>query len=225
MNRLQLCQRLRQEVRISGSGPTTTLGQAGEYKKIVDWIDAAYEDIQNLHSTWMFLQFPYSFNTIVGKKDYTPTEAGLTALAFWKVQRESDVRCYYAVGDEQILDYHPWDEFREVYLIGSSRATTGRPGKFTIQPNNTMSFDVIPDRIYAINGEYFKKPVSMAADADEPLFPSQYHMAIVYRAMMFYGADYAANEKYTHGQNEYKKILRKLEQSQLPKYSWGGPLV
>jgi len=225
MNRLQLCQRFRQEVRISGTGPITTLGQSGEYKKVVDWIDTAYEDILNLHVDWGFLVTLFSFQTVVGKRDYTPTEAGVPLLGEWKYQNYGDIRCYLIASDEQRLEYLKWDDFKDVYLIGPSRVTTGRPGVFSIEPDKTMNFDLVPDVIYTINGEYYKKPIAMTTDTDEPLFPSQYHMVIVYRAMMFYGADYAAAEKHSHGQNEYRKILRKLEQLYLPTYGWGAPLV
>ena len=225
MNYLQLCQRLRQECRISGTGPTTTVSQTGEYEKVVDWIDTAYEDIQNLHANWRFLQTPFSFVMTIGTRDYTPAEASITDLSKWKFEEYGDIRCYLTATDEQRLEYLPWDDFRDIYLIGSSRTTTGRPGVFSIEPDDTITFDVLPDAAYTAVGEYFKTPDVLSGDADEPVFPSNYHMAIVYRAMMFFGADYAADEKYTHGYNEYRKILRKLEHNQLHHFTFGNPLV
>jgi hypothetical protein len=225
MNKLQLCQRLRQEARIAGTGPTSVLAQTGEYKKIVDWIDSAYEDIQNLHTGWKFLQYPFSFTVTIGKRDYTPTEALLTQLQTWKYHAYGDIRCYLIASDEQRLEFVPWDDFRGTYLIGASRTATGRPGFFSVEPDNTINFDVLPDAAYTIVGEYFKKPQTMDADTSEPLFRSNFHMAIVWRALMFYGADYAAEEKYTHGYNEYRKVIKKLEQDQLNRLVWGGPLV
>lgn len=225
MNHLQLCQRLRQEARISGTGPTTTVSQSGEYLKIVDWIAAAYEDIQNQHETWRFLQQPFSFTTTIGTRDYTPAEAGITDLRRWKHSSYGDIRCYLTAGDEQRLYYLPWDQFRDIYLIGTNRTQSGRPGHFSIEPDDTINFDYLPDQEYTIVGEYYQKPDVLSGDSDEPLFPSNFHLAIVYRALMFFGADYAAQEKYTHGQNEYRKILRKMEQTQLPLMRWGAPLA
>jgi hypothetical protein len=225
MNYLQLCQRLRQEARISGTGPTTTVSQTGEYLKVVDWIDTAYEDIQNLHETWKFLQKPFSFTTTVGKRDYTPTEAGYASLRRWKHSSHGDIRCYLTAGDEQRLAYLPWDTFRDIYLIGNSRTQTGRPGVFSIEPDDTINFDYLPDQVYTVVGEYYQNPDILSGDTDTPLFPVNFHMVIVYRALMYYGADYAAEEKYTHGQNEYKRLLRRMEQTQLPTLSWGSPLA
>lgn len=225
MNYLQLCQRLRQDCRISGSGPTTVVSQTGEYGKVVDWIDTAYEDIQNLHANWRFLQQDFDFTLTIGTREYSPADAGITDLSRWKTEEYGDVRCYLTAADEQRLFYLPWGEFRDLYLIGNSRTTSGRPSHFSIKPDNKICFDVLPDAAYTVLGEYFQTPDTMTADADEPLFPSNYHMVLVYRAMMFYGADYAADEKYTHGNNEYRKILRKLEHNQLHHFTWGEPLA
>jgi hypothetical protein len=225
MTYLELCQRLRQEARISGTGPTTTVSQSGEYKKVVDWIAAAYEDIQNQHEEWRFLQQPFSFTVTIGTRDYTPAEAGITDLRRWKHSSHGDIRCYLTAGDEQRLVYIPWNQFRDIYLIGTNRTTTGRPGVFSIEPDDTIAFDYLPDQEYTIVGEYYQQPDVMSGDTDEPIFPSNFHLAIVYRALMFFGVDYAADEKYAHGQNEYKKILRKLEQTQLPRLTWGAPLA
>jgi hypothetical protein len=216
---------LRQECRISGTGPTTVVSQTGEYKKVVDWIDAAYQDIQNIHANWRFLQSTFSFTMTIGTRDYTPAEAGISDLSKWKFEEYGDIRCYLIASDEQRLEYMTWDDFRDHYLIGTSRTTSGRPSVFTIEPDDTIDFDVLPDAAYTCVGEYFKTPDVLSGDTDIPLFPSQYHLAIVYRAMMFYGADYAADEKYTHGYNEYRKIMRTLEHNQLHHFNWGAPLA
>ncbi len=42
MNFLSLCQRLRSEARIPGTGPSSVTGQTGELAKIVEWITTAY---------------------------------------------------------------------------------------------------------------------------------------------------------------------------------------
>lgn len=225
MNYLQLCQRLRQECRISGTGPAAVTSQTGEYKKVVDWIDTAYQDIQNLHASWRFLQKPFSFTMTIGKRDYTPAEAGITDLAKWKFEEYGDFRAYLTAGDEQRLEYLPWDDFRDMYLIGTNRTATGRPGVFTVEPDETIDFDYVPDAAYTCVGQYFQTPDVMTANDSEPVFPAQYHMAIVYRGLMFYGADYAADERYSHGFNEYRKIIRKLEQNQLQHFVYGRPLA
>jgi len=222
MTFLQLCQRLRAEAGISGSGPSTVIGQTGELGRIVSWILSAYEEIQNLHSTWRFLQTDFSFSTTDTVQNYTKSDLSLTDLGSWKTD---DVRIYSAVTDETYLTYFPWNKFKELYLYGSQRTQTERPTIFSIKYDDSISLWAIPDDTYTVNGEYFKTAQTMTVDADEPLIPSAYQLAIVWKGLMLYGAYNSVPDAYSHGQNEFRGILRKLEFSQLDRMTWGDPLV
>lgn len=225
MNFLEICQRTRLEADITGSGPASVVGQSGELEKVVEWVLTAYDDIQNLYSTWRFLRTDFTFPTIVDTQNYTPDAVDLADLATWKAEKDDDLTIYSAVADEQHLAIYPWNDFRSVYMFGTNRTQTERPTVATIKPDNSMSLWPIPNAIFTVTGEYYKKAQTLSANTDIPIIPSQFHMAIVWRAVMFYGADYAAIEKYDHGQNEYKAILRKMELNQLPKLSYGAPLA
>lgn len=225
MTFLEMCRRLRLEAGISGAGPTSVTGQTGDYEKVVEWVKSAYQDIQNTHDRWLFLQGGFSFNTVAGTQEYTATAAGITDLATWKFQQDGDMRAYSSYGDEQWLEYMPWADFRANYLYGSSRETTGKPTTFTVKPNNALVFYPIPHDAYTIDGEYWKVPDTLSANSDTPIFPARFHMAIVWRALVFYGAKVAAEEAYQHGAKEYDKLMDALERDQLPKIIWGNPLA
>ena len=224
---LELSQRLRLEAGISGTGPTTVVSQAGEYEKVVKWVATANEDIQNLHTNWKFLQTSFDFDTIATTQNYTLAAVSLTDLATWKIDTPDSLTIYSSVADESYLTYMPWDDFRALYLFGSARSDTDRPTIVTIKPDNSLSFYPIPNAAFTVTGEYFKRAqvLDTTDDDEEPSFPSQYHMAVVWRALVHYGAFAAADEKYAHGQNEYKRLLRGLEGNQLPKITWGEPLA
>lgn len=225
MTFLEMCQRLRLEAGIPGSGPASVIGQTGQLEKVVEWILSAYENIQNVYTTWNFLRNDFTFPTIANIQNYTPTAVDLTELATWKAKENNDLTIYSSVSDEQYLTVVPWDEFKAVYMFGTSRTQTGRPTVAAIKPDNSMSLWPIPDAVFTVTGEYYKKAQTLSVNTDTPIIPSQFHMAIVWRALMYYGADYAAEEKYSHGQNEYKNLLRKLEKNQLPKFLYGEPLA
>lgn len=227
MNYLQLCQRLRSEAGVSGSGPSGVTGQTGFHLKLVEWVASAYQDIQNQHDNWLFLQEDFSFSTTIGTRAYTPLDAGISDLERWKRNEYGDMRCYSSVGvqDEQSLDYIPWENYKPIYLFGTNRTASGRPTYFSVKPNKTLDLHHVPDQIYTINGEYFQTPDIMSGNLDEPVFPSNFHMIIVWRALMMYGAYDAADEKYVQGKNEYRKLLKKIEADQLPEYSFGAPLA
>lgn len=223
--KLELAKDLRREAGISGTGPTTTANQTGEMQRVVEWIDSAYEAVQNLHSTWDFLKTEFSFQTISGTANYSKTGVSLTELGSWKTD---SLRCYLTatgVSDEQELDYVPWDEFRYHYGRGTQSTLTGRPSVFTVKPDSSLHFWPIPSAIYTITGEYFKRAQTMSADADEPIIPQQFHSIIVWKGLMYYGAYTGADEKYTHGQNEYRMVLGKLVKNQLPRITYGAPLA
>jgi len=206
---------------LSGTGPASVISQTGESKKIVEWVQAADEDIQNMYPDWEFLRDDFSFSTIAAQQSYTPTQAGESTLANWKVNERGDVRIYSSVLDESYLVYMPWQEFKSTYLFGSSRSQTGRPTVFSIKPNNSIIFHPIPNAVFNCNGEFYGKAVTMATNTADPQFPSQFHMILVWRALTLYGAYDAADERYTHGQNEYLRILTALKRDQMPQITWG----
>ena len=224
MNFLQLAQRLHTESGVQGATHTTVVGQTGMLLKLLNWISTANDDIQNLHPTgWKFLQKAFSFVTTATEQNYTYAEAGITYMGEWKTD---DVRVYSAAADECELIYEPWDTFRLVYKMGTNRAQTNRPTVFSIMYDMSMELWPIPNDTFTINGEYWMAANTMVvADASAPLFPSQYHMVIVWRALMYYAASVGANELYAHGYNEYSKILRRLEANQLPMMVYGRPLA
>jgi len=227
MNFLQLSQRLRQEAGLSGSGPITTIDQTGISKQVIDWINTAYIDVLSQHTNWLFMQDNFSFETIASQRKYSITETGVTDLGQWIVNNGS-FRIYLTsagVSTEQYLCPMLWNDYRQCYLFGSTRTAEGLPSYFSIRPDQSLDFYLVPDAIYTVVGEYFKAPTELVANLDEPIFPSQFHLMIVWRALMLYAAFDAANEKYIHGKNEYKKLLLRLEIDQLPQMTFGAPLV
>lgn len=223
--RLELAVKLREEADIAGTGPTSTLNQTGEYKMLIGWLDDAYERIQSEHVNWEFLWAAYTFDVSSGTASYTPTAASITDHGSWIVD---DVRCYLTAtgySDEQEIYYVRWDDFKRTYLFGSQREETGRPIHFTVKPDDSMVFYPIPDDTYTIVGERYKAPVEFSADADEPVFPDKFHNILVWGALFFYGANYVEPDRYTHGENQYKKMKALMEIEQLPGPEWGPTLA
>ena len=81
MNFLELAQRLHTEAALAGTAPAAVTGQTGMNLKLVNWINTAYENIQELHDTWFFRRADFSFSTIAGTANYTPAAAGIDDLA------------------------------------------------------------------------------------------------------------------------------------------------
>jgi hypothetical protein len=214
VNRLQICQRIRLEAALAGSGPSSTLNQTGELGEVVKWSDTAYEDIQNLHTDWEFLRNDFSFDTISGTADYTKAAIQLTAVKTWKLD---SCRVYLdSTTDEQWLCHIPWNIYRDTRLLGSNRNVTGRPIEFSVKPNKSLSIWPVPDDVYTITGECYYTARTMTADLNEPIFPADFHVAIVWRALMFYARFMEDPNLLGYAEREYKQVLFALENDQLP---------
>lgn len=222
---LQLCQSLAKEAGVSSTGPTTSVSQSGEMLRMVNWIQTAYEELQGNHPNWDFLRNDLSFNLIAGTATYTPTAAGLSELMTWKTDSLRAYLTATGVNDELCLTYMPWDVFRDVRLIGANRTASGRPMEFTVQPNNSITFWPNPSAVYTVVGEYWKRPQTMSLDADEPLMPRQFHMILVWQALMYFAPYEADPTTYANGERQYKKLISKLELDQLPELSMSGALA
>lgn len=221
MTFLQICQRIRQEAAISGSGtPSTVVSQTDEMGKIVDWASSSYQDIQGLHTTWDFLRFDFSFSTIAGTNTYLPSAVSMTELATW---RKESIRLYSSLADEVALVPMDWETMRDYRLKGV--VATGRPAEFSVSPAKALVLWSTPDAIYTVTGEYFKRPQVMSANADEPLIPVQHQIAIVWKAVQYYAADQGAPELYAHAEREYRRSLNRLEQDCLPRMMLAGSLA
>lgn len=230
MTFLELVQRLHSETARQGVAPSTVISQSGMNARLVNWIQTAYEDVQSEHETWFFRREPFTFPTIILTQNYSKSSIPLPNLAAFRVNpdpnRLSGI-CMYAsadANDETDLSYVPWDRYRETYQFGSFRNQIERPTVCTLQPDTSLEIWPSPDAVYTVSGEYYLNTQVMVANDDEPIFPD-YHMIIVWKALMYYGAFEGAPEVYAHGQNQYDLLLSKLEITQLPKMSYGPSLA
>ena len=225
MNLLQLVNQARVECGVSGPALTTAVGQTGESGRMVAWVVQAWTDIQTSKEDWLFMRESFDFNTTANVWEYSPTDAGLTDFGNWKrdsFRCASDLTLFR---DEQLLNYMEWTTFRNLYRYANMRNTTARPVVVSIMPNKDLAFGSTPDGIYVIDGEYYTQPVTLAADADTPLLPTRFHMAIVYRSMMYYAGYEAAPEVMARGDFEYRRLYSRMEIDQLPTLISGPPLA
>jgi hypothetical protein len=104
---------------------------------------------------------------------------------------------------------------------------TGRPLVFSVDPaNKSVLLGPIPDITdYTLRGKYWTKSIVLAADADIPACPDEYHMVIVYRALMKYAGYEAASEVKQAAVEEYSHLIRALEHNQLDAVGFGAPLA
>lgn len=224
MNYLQLCARLRQEVGASGNTPTVA-NATGEWARIAAWIQQAWIEIQEENPEWNWMRGDVTFNTTAEQGTYSPTVIGLTDFASW---RDDSFRIYHTasgVGTEWILPFREYNSFRDYWLLSSNKITFARPSEITVAPNKYLVLGLAPDDIYTVSGEYYKQPTILTNDSDTPELPSRFHVAIVYKAMMYYGGYESANDAYLRGERLYKAVMNNIRYDQLPTITTGGSLI
>ena len=225
MTFLQLAARLRQEVLASGTGPSTVVGQAGELKRICDWIAEADEEIQQEYDEWKFMVGDFTLNTVADDGSYAASDCvtPITDLRNWKLETFKIYLSATGVSDETRLRWIDYQAWYEKYNTGSQ--TSGRPIHFTIGNDMSIKLGPKPSAVYRVSGEYQKSVDTMTADADVPVYPAEWHKLPLYLGMMKYGRSTGAAEVYQDGERLYSKMLRRMERSQLPRVRMAGSLA
>lgn len=208
--RLQLCQRLRQDAGMGPSGPVSTIGQVGELKRCVDWIDGAWTAIQQDHN-WSFL---WERSTVTILADTYFTAGTIPAVRYKKrTTFNGTVR----------LSYMPWDEFDEEYP--AALIAQGTPTRWSIQPDKAFVVNAKPTADVTLSVQRFKNPVAMTDDNDEPGLPLEHRMAIVYKALMLYANFEEAGVTRETARREFDRHMHALGVHELPDLTFGSPLM
>lgn len=236
MNFLQLVDQVAEECGVSGGGPSTVVSQSGELKRLVDWTAQAYTEIQNRFPNWKWMRSTFTVNTVAHTDSYAfgavtddLTSQPIARFKWWWVDDgDTPAKCYpqaSGVSGQKYLIWLPWEYFKQLYKFGPQQTHYGPPVHVSVDPQRNLVLGPNPDGIYVIQGDFQRGAQSLAADADTPDMPSDYHYAIVYRAMLKYGVYEAAGEVIARAREEGARIMRQLEQNQLPQIRLGAPMA
>lgn len=222
MNFLQLVQRLAIECGASGGAPSTTISQTGEVGRLVNWVDSAWQDLQLDRPDWYWSRTDFTLPTVSGDFRYAPGDAGIVSrFSMWD---QNSIRVYLnSKNDEEPLAWMTYEDFRSSYILGPQ--TLGRPMHAAVDPALNLLIGPLPDGVYTVSGEYFKAPQTLALDADIPEMPVQFHMAIVYRALMMYARYENAIEVMGDADRNCKRLMARLSLNQLPGITFGEALA
>lgn len=195
-------------------------------ERIVAWVNMAWIDVQTEHPNWRWMRASATVATTASDNSYAPSEFSTTNFGHWI---PNTFRCYTtSVGqsDEQHLIYMPYDQWRNIYDFGANATQTGRPAHFSVGPDQSVKLGPAPNSTgYTIKADYQKEPSDMSGDSDTPDMPDEFHVMLVWKALMYYAAFESAPEVYQSAEREYKRHMSKLRLNQLPGMSLPGPLV
>ena len=131
MTFLELCQTVRSEVGISGTGPTTVIGQEGQLLSIVNFTAEADFLIQGLWLDWNFLWAQFATETQANKRELKKTKPD--DLGSWDV---TSFWLDYTSDTNYPLDLMGYLEWRNVHRQGTMQV--GVPSYAVIQPDQQV---------------------------------------------------------------------------------------
>ena len=215
MNFLELCQTLRREAGVSGTGPASVTGQSGEYLRLINWINQAWSEIQQLRPDWRFMWAQGSFTTAAGIADYTGAAMNVEADNY-------DLGSFVltdSLGGKRPMAYACYRDWKEAY--GAATLTNNTPHLVTDLPNGSIRFTAPPDGAYPVTFDYYRSPQTLVDNTDEPWLPARYHMLIVHKAMMYYAGYESAPEVLQDATLRWNPLYDAMESTQLPHIGFG----
>jgi hypothetical protein len=204
---LELCQQLQRELGVAGTPMATITGQTGLYSKLVNWIADADVFIQSLHWDWNFLWSQHQTNTVAANQVPTsPTDLGL-----W--DEDSFYLDYSTANHKKLraMDYFQWRT-----TLRQGVKTQRKPSIIVVKPDKTLIFDVPPDDVYSLTGDYWKTPTKMTANDDVSEIPVQFHRIIVVQAKLWFAEEEEIPTVYQSASSELRTLLMELESHELP---------
>lgn len=235
MTFLQLCQFVQRYIAAGddlpgNNAPPTVVSQTGLYREIVGWVQDAYRDIQQEESNWLFRQVTGTLALSSGWVQYTK--------AAIQTQIPTYERIYpYINGDSRFVNllttgtggplqiyncyYIPFDKWAASVAGGLAIPVAGLvPPYFTIRPNEALSFFPMsawaaPVTSVSLTFQFIQTVVNLTADADVPIWPTEWHDAIAWRAIRYWAIVRESANKYAIADGELQRVMKALRASQL----------
>jgi len=212
MNKLELCQEVLSRTGQSGT-MTTTVGQRGMFRRISTWVREAYLDIQRMPIDWRWLRVRGATGNLSPDKEaYSATELGLTRLRSFDLDSFSIHHVDADPDTAAPMDgSKPWDSISNKYAVSRVK---GQP-RFVLAPEHTgLLVYPVPNDMYIIHFDYFKRPQILAADVDVPEMPDYFHDLIILQALRRYASFDDAPEILEDFQMQYPPLFRELYREQ-----------
>ena len=231
MNKLGMCNRLRQETSISSADLTTTIGVSAGSLRLVNWIDQSWEELQNNRS-WLWMRKTFTLPVVSGQKSYvhgdcSDDDGAVARLKRWHFESKSNPPWIYKTSagpnSSTPMNYLDWADFNNLFNLNNS--APGHPSFITVAPDRSIVIGPEPNDDYVITGEYMRSAKVLDLDTDEPELPEEYHMLIVFMAMIDLGHHEVADEIIQRAEMKKSLYMRQLINNQTTPIRFPGPMA
>lgn len=226
MTFLELCQFTHRYIaggnELPGTAPLDVSGQSGKLFSLVKSVQDAYLDILTEQDNWTFMQKQGSLAVASDKTSVSKATIQSTITDYDRVVMFlGDGTRYILCGLTSDLDdtqapchfigYQQWRGWKDRPPI-----STGKPAYFTVQPDESLAFDVKTDAAYTLKFDYYRTPPTLSENTDKPIFPSQFHAAVAWRAVRYWALTNEVPAKFELSNKEYERIMNQMRSICLP---------
>lgn len=224
MNFRQLCQRVARESGTVGGDllPSTVVGQTGRLRLVVDQVADAWVAIQNVRSSWRWMQTEGMIETTTNVSAYDGS--GLSRFGAWthdQSGRDSGVTAWRTADGRAAEGALIYVSPRDFGILTRGVERTGPPSMFTENGAGELVLSPTPDDAYTIRAPYRKSPQVLAADEDAPEMPSRHHEVIWRLALERLDMHDEADLMLIARNTTLRGVWSALERDQLPRMTIG----
>ena len=247
MEFLQMCQ---DTMRWSGTGNKGQISKVNTQdifpSKVVDFVRAAWIEIQQSQKHWRFMRKDFVFQTVVAKHSYAwnellaPNSNNRAINRFdhwihkvrWFIEDPNraaygfvasvftEGRDEYTLGDLCPIAYELWWE--RYFRLSQAN---NRPYEYAIGPDDKILFGPTPDKVYSIRGQYKPAAQRLQENTDKPEgLPDQFHEMIVWKAVIMVNEYDSEARGKNYAVTRYAELYDDLIATQLPKSKMAGAL-
>lgn len=212
MNFLQLARRLKVESARSGAVISDVTTATGDDARLVNWIADQWLELQRRPHGWSWMRRELDGATIIGQRLYAAAEldADVSSFSRWMPGATNDYEV--TSGDASgkwPLRWLPWEKFRSAFELRESAAAA--PRYWSISPEEKLAIGPTPDGIYSINASYYRGPLELTENESLPTgLPAEYHLILVWGALMQVANFDAAPEVYTRAFTNFENMDTEL---------------
>jgi hypothetical protein len=192
----------------------TVAAPVGRQEKMVEWVREAWRLIQTSRTDWRWMRGEFTSALVAGQRRYAPADLGIADFGGWPPPRPRGLSPFTlydpAAGPADECEVRPvdHDEWRARWDRGVHDAQ--RPRAWSVDGAGRLCFGPKPDKPYVIRGDYRRSAQILAADGDVPVCPTDFHDAILWRAMVLMGSHDEAQMVVAHGQSNFSRIYRDM---------------
>lgn len=207
-----MTRRLYRESGKSGSGPTTLVDASNDVLRLADAISDTWLSLQLEPRNWRWMRDSGTGPAAIGQNTNTGASLGFDRFGrFRPGSRWYTVRAFDPAAPESVWPLR-WVAEHDIFVRNfmDSAFMAGPPQLWTISPAGELLVGPQPDKAYQLKADFVRAPTALVEDTDEPDMPGEYHMLLVWRALVYAGKASASAERVSNAMDRMAELWEPL---------------